>query len=362
MKQQFLKVVAGVCVVVGMNACREKTPDPEVYEQGVMVLNAGNFLDNNGSISFFRREQSEAQNDLFFQENGRSLTGNVQSMAEVGAYSLILVDNSTAGQDKVEIVNVGTFKSEATLSAPDIENPRYVVRINDTKAYVSCWDATGDFSDFFKNQGYIAVVDLTTQTVTKKIPVPKGAERMVKIGNEVYLGAVGGTENLTVLDAATDQVKRIIKIGASPDPIDVDANGKLWIQSNYNVVRINPLTDAIEANVRVGNHALKTPSNFAITPDRRSFYFLYSFYDPAANYAQKGEIYRFGIDDTTIRTDTPFLRRVVSGLGVDPAQGLIYGGVTPSFKQAGYVVRYRTDASVVDSIKVDISPSGFVFK
>jgi hypothetical protein len=51
-----------------------------------------------------------------------------------------------------------------------------------------------------------------------------------------------------------------------------------------------------------------------------------------------------------------------SGLGVDPLQGLIYGGVTPTFKQSGYVVRYRPDGSVVDSIRVDISPSEFMFK
>ncbi len=58
-----------------------------------------------------------AENDLFMKENGRSLTGAVQGYAEVGGHSMILVDNSTAGQDKVEIVNFGNWKSEATLTA-----------------------------------------------------------------------------------------------------------------------------------------------------------------------------------------------------------------------------------------------------
>jgi hypothetical protein len=362
MKQQFFKVAAAMLVVGMMGSCREKVPDPEMYELGVMIRNAGNYFDNNGSISFMRREKSTAEVDLFLKENGRPLTGNAQAYTEVGSHAIILIDNSSPGLDKIEILNMGTFKSEATLTAPEIENPRAVVGINDSKAYVSCWDATGDFSNFYKNPGYIAVIDLNNFKVIRKIPVPKGAEHMVKIGNEVFLGAVGGTENLTVIDASTDTVKRSIKLGASPDPIDVDANGKLWVKGNGVVYRVNPQTDAVEATLRVGTNPLKSPSNYAITPDRRGFYFVYSFYDPTDGYKEKGETYYFSINDATIAADKPFVNRVFTGLGVDPMQGLIYAGVTPSYKQSGYVIRYRTDGSVVDSIRVDVAPSGFTFK
>lgn len=362
MKKHVFNVIGIVVLAGAMTACREKLPDPEMYELGVMVLNAGNFLDNNGSISFFRREQSMAENDLFMKENGRPLTGNVQDMAEVGDYSLILVDNSTAGQDKVEIVDVGTFKSVETLAAPNIENPRHVVGVSSTKAYVSCWDATGSFSNFFKNPGYVAVIDLNTMKVVKKIPAPKGAERMVKVGNEVYLGAIGGTQALTVIDANTDAVKRSVQVGPSPDPIAVDANGKLWAQIEYSVARINPKSNTVETTLRAGSHPTKLPSNFAIAPDGKSFYFVYSFYDPSDGFKQKGETYQFNITDTKISTDKPFLNRFFTGLGVDPLQGLIYGGVTPTFKQSGYVIRYRPNGDLIDSIRVDIAPSGFIFK
>ncbi len=363
MKKQVFKVAGAVLLVGIMGSCREKVPDPEVYELGVIIRNAGNYLDNNGSISFYKREKSTAENDLFLRENGRPLTGSVQGYAEAGGHSLILVDNSTAGQDKVEIVNFGTWKSEATLTAPDIENPRHVLGVSATKAYVSCWDATGDFTNFYKNPGYVAVIDLNTLKVTKKIPVPKGAEHMVKVGNNVFLGALGGTKNLTVIDATTDALKGDVPTTvSSPDPIDVDANGKLWAKGDGVVLRINPQTFAIETNMRVGTDPLKSPSNYAIASDGRGFYFVYSFYDPKDNYKEKGETYFFSITDTSIPATKPFVRRIFSGLGVDPLQGLIYGGVTPSYKQAGYVVRYRNDGSLVDSIRVDIAPSGFMFK
>jgi len=361
MRRPFLNVLASVLLVGLLNSCREKAPNPEVYELGVIVKNAGNYFDNNGSISFLRREKTVAENDLFFKENGRSFKGGVQDYAEMGGHSLVLVDNSTAGLDNVEIINFGTWKSEATLGAPDIENPRSVVGISPTKAYVSCWGATGAYPNFFVNPGYVAIIDLNSFKVVKKIPLPSGAERMVKVGNDVYVGNADKSKDLVVIDAVTDAVKGNVPIGNQPEPLALDANGKLWVKTGFTVVRLNPQNFAIEATLPIGNDPLRTPSNFAIAPDGKGFYFVYSYYDTATN-SNKGETYYFGIDDTKINTTKPFVNRTFSGLGVDPLQLLVYGAVTPSYKQAGYVVRYRTDGSLVDSIKVDIAPTGFMFK
>lgn len=361
MKKQFLKVLGVVLLVGTMNACREKEPEPEYYELGVMVLNAGNFFDNNGSVSFFKREKTTAETDVFSDKNGRSFSGGVQGYAETGEHSLILVDNDKAGLDKVEIVNLGKWTSEASLGAPDIENPRAVIGISPTKAYVSCYGATGVFPNYFANPGYVAVIDLSTLKVIKKIPAQKGAAKMVKFGNDVYLGNDSGAAELLVIDTATDAVKRTLKIGAGPEPISPDANGKLWVKTGFSVVRLNPQTDQVEATLKVGTDPRKSPSSFAVTPDGRGFYYIYSFYDTVSG-VNKGETHYFSIDDTSIPGNKPIINRAFTGLGVDPLQGLIYGGVTPSYKQAGYVARYRPDGEKLDSIKVGIAPSGFFFK
>lgn len=361
MKKQILKVLSVVLLVGSLNACREKEPEPEVYELGVMVLNSGNFFDNNGSVSFLKREKNDAILDLFEKENGRNFKGGVQGYAETGEHTLILIDNDKAGLDKVEIVNFGKWDSEASLGAPDIENPRAVIGISPTKAYVSCYGATGIYPNYFANPGYVAVIDLSTMKVVKKIPAQKGAEKMVKLGNDVYLGNASGADELLVIDATTDAVKRTLKIGAGPAPISPDANGKLWVQTGFSVVRLNPKTDQVEAKMRVGNDSRKSPSMFAVKPDGRGFYYVYSYYDSASG-VTKGETHYFSIDATSIPGDKPIISRAFTGLGVDPLQGLIYGGVTPSYKQAGYVVRYRQDGTKLDSIKVGIAPSGFFFK
>jgi hypothetical protein len=90
---------------------------------------------------------------------------------------------------------------------------------------------------------------------------------------------------------------------------------------------------------------------------------VYSFYDPADGYKQKGETYSFSINDTSIPANTPYINRLFSGLGVDPRDGTIYAGVTPSYKQAGYVLRFNpTTVRLIDSVRVEIAPSGFYFR
>ncbi|WP_245581673.1 DUF5074 domain-containing protein [Rudanella lutea] len=346
-----------------VTACQTTDPEPSPYEQGVIVLNSGNFTDNNGTLSFVPRNSVTASTNIFQQANNRSLIGGMQGYTEVDGKGVILVDNSTAGQDKVEIVEVGTFKSLATLAAPDIENPRHVVQVAPNKAYISCWGATGDFSNFYPNPGYIAVVDLASRKVVKKITVSKGAERLVVNGSEVLVGSDGGEKDLYVVDVTTDEVKQKITLGNNPRPIGLDANGQLWVYSANEMIRMNAQTKAVVNRMRVGNSTAKSPSHITFGPNRQNILFVYSFYDPADGYKQKGETYSFSINDTSIPANTPYINRLFSGLGVDPRDGTIYAGVTPSYKQAGYVLRFNpTTARLIDSVRVEIAPSGFYFR
>ncbi|MGA0558726.1 YncE family protein [Larkinella sp. VNQ87] len=362
-----VRLKLALSLLVALNwSCKNDNDDPAAvpYGSGVVVINSGNFLQNNGSLSFLNRSSKTASYDIFSLVNQRTLTGGVQGYAEVDGKGLILVDNSTAAQDKLEIIDANTFKSLATLKTPEIENPRYAVKVGTNKAYVSCWDVSGDFANgtFYKDPGYVAVVDLSTNTVTKKINVPKGPEAMVVVGNEVFLGSVGEVKNLTVIDINTDAVKAPVEIGTNPSPVGVDANNKLWISSGNEIVRVNPQTKAVENRLKVGTSTTKSPGTFRMSPDKQTIYFVYSFYDPADNFKQKGETYRFSVNDTTIPATTPFINRLFSGLDIDPTSGTIYAGFTPSYGQAGYVYRFQPNGTLIDSVRAEIAPTGFYFK
>lgn len=347
-------------------SCEEKDPEPtQPYDAGVVIVNAGNFSDNNGTLSFLSRSNQTTSFDIFQKENMRSISGGISGYAEVNDKGIILVDNSTAGQDLIEIVNAGTFKSLATIPSSEIENPRNIIKVSDTKAFVTAWDATGDFSNFYANPGYIAVVDLSTNQITRKIEVQNGAETLVKIGNEVFVGNTGsGKTIISVIDLTTENVTATIEAGANPSIIGEDANGKLWVYAGGKLQKINPDSKTIEDTVTItSDNTEKSPGSFTMSADKRTIYYTMSFYDAADNWTQKGETYSFSTSATSVDASTPFIDRLFEGgFGVDHQTGYLYAGLIPSFKQAGYVFRFKPDGSLVDSVKAEIAPSKFYFK
>ncbi len=359
MKPTYLPVALSLFII----ACSTPDPEPEPYESGVIVLNSGNFTDNNGTISFIPNRGVAVSTDIFKTTNSRPLTGGVQGYTEIDGKGVILVDNSTAGLDKVEIVEINTFKSLGTLAAPDIENPRHVVQVGPNKAYITCWGATGSGTDFFPNPGYIAVVDLASRKVVKKITVTKGAERMVVSGSEVIVGSEGGEKVLAVVDLTTDEVKSKVELGLNPRPIGLDAAGQLWVYSAKEMIQLNAQTKAIGSRLKINSPADRDVGNITFGRDRQTIYFTHFYYDATDAYKQKGEVYSFSTRDGAISLASPYIKRFFSGFGIDPVTGNIYAGVTPSYKQAGYVLRYEpSSARVIDSVKVEIAPSGFYFK
>ncbi|MCE7067278.1 DUF5074 domain-containing protein [Dyadobacter sp. CY326] len=360
MKKQLSRLAAFTALSFFAWSCNQSDPAPKGdYIQGVFVVNEGNFSQNNGAISFFTREQTTAQTDIYAAANGTALKGGVQGYVAAGDIGILLVDNSAAGLDKVEIVNSNTFKTTASIGTPDIENPREVVFGPNNKAYVSCWGTNADYS--YKT-GYIAVIDLISNKVIKKIDIASGPENLVFNNGKLFVGtySFGGGKTLTVINTSTDAVDKSLTFTSVPTPIGIDANGKLWVNDGIQAIKINPDTYVSEAALTMGADATKSARNFAFSADRKTIFFVLSYDD--ANYVSHGETYKFGVNDAQINVTTPFIKRLFSGLAVDPSQGLLYAGVTPSYAQAGYAVRYRADGTLVDSVKVNVAPTGFFFK
>ena len=359
----IVRSLAAGFLILGLNSC-SKTSEPEPsqpYDAGVFVVNRGNFSDNNGSITLINPTTKMTSFDIFQKENNRAISGGISDYAEVDGKGVILVDNSTPGKDLIEIVNARTFKTVATIPSTDLENPRYVVKAGTNKAYATCWDSFN--ADYSFKTGYIVVIDLTTNKVTKKIPVQRGAEKLVVIGNDVYVGSVGDETSISIINTSTDVVSQTVEVGKNPKVIGLDANGKLWIYAGGEFVKFNVLTKAVESRTKITTaNTSKSPGSFSFSKDKSSIMYIYSFYDAADGYKQKGETYSFGINDAVISTTKPLISKLFTGLSVDPSTGNIYAGFTPSYKQAGYVFRYQSNGTLIDSLKAEIAPEGFLFK
>ncbi|WP_259016161.1 DUF5074 domain-containing protein [Emticicia fluvialis] len=342
-------------VSIALFSCETKDAEPaQPYDTGVIVINAGNFFDNNGTLSFLKRDSTKATLDVFQKENKRSIVGGITEYAEIDGKGIILVDNSTDGQDAIEIVNARTLKSVASIK--EVENPRNAIKVASNKAYVVCWDVLN--ADYSYKPGYVLVIDLNTNKVTKKIAVQNGAEGIVVVGNEAFIGndPYSGKSEITVIDIAKDEVSGKISMKGGTTNLVVDANNKIWCSVGKEVFRINPSTKSIEATLSTEKTTGKVPGELVLSADKRTIYFDYS------NWSEGGEVYSFNISDAAISNAKPLIKRTLSGLGFDTNANIIYAGVTPSYKQAGYVFRYKVTGELIDSVKVEIAPSKFFFK
>jgi DNA-binding beta-propeller fold protein YncE len=355
MRKQLTNGIVAVALSTFAWSCNQSDPKPKGdYVDGVFVMTMGNFFENNGSLSFFKREERTADQDVYATANGGSLKGGVQSYAVLNGTGAIAVDNSAAGQDLVEIVDANTMEKIASIGAPDIENPVKVAFASASKLYVSCWGT--DVANF--STGYVAVVDLATNRVVKKINVSNGPDHLLINDGKLYVGTVsyGGGRTLSVIDIASDEIVKTVDFDGAPTPIGIDANGRLWVGSGIGLSKVSTDTYA-KGTLYAGSDVSKLATNFTFSLDRKTIFFVLT-----SDYSQKGKTYKVGIEDSQIDVTTPFIDRLFTGLAVDPKQGLIYAGVTPSFVQSGYAVRYRANGTVLDSVKVGANPIGFVFR
>ncbi|MEO5570421.1 MAG: YncE family protein [Bacteroidia bacterium] len=343
-----------------LSGCKkEDKPNTEIPETGsnnsvVFVVNEGSFGSSNGSVSSFYTSTHQVIDDIFMTINNHPLGDVVQSMVLYKDKGYIVVNNSK----KIEVVDRYSFLSKGTISG--FTSPRYLLPVNDNKAYVSDWGVNN-----------IKVVDLNSFVITDSIPAANGPEQMAMINNKVYVTNIGGysiDSTLTIIDANTNAVIKTITVGMNPGNITTDYNGKIWVLCNgwYGVdwtggtaddvagslVRINPMNDQIEATLPMGQ--FDHPLRLAMNKSKTAIYYLMgiSGFD--------GNIFKFNVNSNTLST-APLVIKNFYGLGIDPLNEDIYGAYSPVFGQSGYIFRYQNDGIFKDSARVGIGPNGFVF-
>lgn len=358
MKTKTLFNLSALALAITFTSCKKddpETPAPTpagvMYDNGVFISNEGPFNNGTGTISFYSRSTSGVSNDIFQTKNSYPLGNIVQSMEIFNGKGYIIVNNA----GKVEIVDGSTFASNGAISG--LTNPRYFLGIDNSKGYISEW-GTGGIN------GAIKVVDLNTKTVTATINTGKGAEGMVKVGNNVYLTCSGGYANdsvVTVIDATTNAVVTTITVGANPKNIKVDASGKIWVlcSGEYGIypnlvktgklVRIDATSNTVELSLPFSS-TTSQPSNLVINGAKTTLYYSYN-----------GNVYSQLSSASSLNT-TATINRNFYGLGIDPSNDYFYGSDAGDFSSNGKVIRYNTTGVAVDSFTVGVIPGNFCFK
>jgi sugar lactone lactonase YvrE len=327
---------------LALNACKDKGEDsvtPGCKEQAVIttglvntsenlyLVNEGNFTTGDGTIGFYNSVGSQPKYaaDLFKPSNCASLGSVVQSLKFYQGKGYITVQGNTG---RIEVIDSATFARQATVTS--ISAPQYLEPVSATKAYVTNWGT------WTAPENEIAVMNLTSNSVTKRIAVLNNPQQMLRVGNEIWLAyaSFANGNQLTVLNIQTDAVAATVTLPAdslnrftSPSAMVLDASGKIWVlcagvddfsapanNSAGALLKIDPASRQVLAAFPFSSNSTH-PRHLATSPDRTQLYYEYN-----------GSVYQMSASASALPA-APLITPQTSnfyGLSVSPTNGNIY--------------------------------------
>ena len=262
-----------------LSAC-SKSPVETVYfdfsgNRGVYIVNEGNFMYGNSSLSFYDPVAKRVFNDVFQARNGAPLGDVAQSMTLWNNMGFIVVNNS----GKIYIVDSRTAEFKGSISG--LSSPRYVHVINSEKAY---------FTDLYARK--ITIFNPLTFKITDEIPVnnPKSefnqhpTEQMVQYNNLVFVNCWSYDNKILVIDSNTDQLIDSIEVFKQPNSLVIDKDKKIWVLTDGGfegspygyeqpgLLKIDAETREIERTFRfpLGDY----PFNICLNPTKDTIFYI----------------------------------------------------------------------------------------
>ncbi|GAA4772526.1 MULTISPECIES: DUF5074 domain-containing protein [Flavobacterium] len=245
--KMFLVALTSMSVFLSCSDNDDNAPDDsKVYTNGAFILNEGG--SGQGSVSFISNDLGSFMQDVYGTVNPGDLFGKyVQSIFFNGDNAYIIA----GGSNKITVVNRVTFKLVAKIET-GLVAPRYGV-VKDGKAYVTNANTysyanptTGNTDD------YVAVINLSTNTVESTIPLNATANRIVLENGKLYITEPYNNTNVLVVNPTTNTVEAPIAVGSDADTMEVH-NGILYVlRSPYGgpseIVKVK-LSDSTLSNV-----------------------------------------------------------------------------------------------------------------
>ncbi|MGB6151706.1 MAG: DUF5074 domain-containing protein [Pricia sp.] len=331
----------------------ETVTDTLAYENGILVVNEGGFMNGNASVSFISDDLGEVASDIFVTANAVDAWGDTaQSMAFNGEVAYIVLN----GSQKIEVVNRYTFESIATIGGPDqadFLNPRYMAIANG-KGYVTNWgDGTNPDDD------YVAVINLESNTVESKIPVAEGPERLLVKDNTIYVALLGGfnfNNRVAVIDATSNTITTLIEVADGPNSLQLDTEGRLWVLSGGKPAYTEDETAGqlnkidTESNTVIETFTMAStehPGNLAF--DEGTFY-----------YTLAGGVFKMEASDPELPQEAVITGISFYNMTVNDRK--LYGADAKDFASNGSLEIYDlSDNSLLTSKEVGINPGSIYF-
>lgn len=326
-------------------SCTKNTDDQSgsiLTGNGVFIINEGNFMGGNGSLSFYSYDSLKMFNNIFLNANGRPLGDVPNSLVISGERIYIVVNNS----GKVEVVDKNTLESVKTITG--LIAPRNISIVSSTKAYVS-----SIYSDS------LAILDLSDNSISGYINLRRSSEAIAVIRNKAFVANWVGGKKVMVINTDTDKVIDSVEVAIEPESMVIDRNKILWVLCNggwkreyyAELIAVNTSTNDIERRI-VFPSKQASPYCLQIDGDGSTLYYLES------------GVQKIKIDAASVPA-VPYI--LESGhyfykMGVNPVNGDILVTDAVDYQQKGHLLIYNKTGNLVSDELADIIPGMVCFK
>ncbi|WP_417199388.1 YncE family protein [Bizionia sp.] len=318
------------------------------YENGILVSAEG----GPSSVSYISNDFSTIENNIFFNVNEEDLGNYLQSVGFNGNQAYIISDNVNT----INVVDRYSFNKKSSITA-GLYTPRYIGFANG-KGYVTNWGDGNDADDDF-----IAVINLSTNTVESTIPVGEGPEQIIANGNTLYISHKGGygvNNIITVLNTNNNLISTIT-VNDVPDEMLINDEGNLVVLSEgANQYWLSPpnITQGSIATINMTDNTIMDLHVFEVGNHPSQM----SYGNGTIYYVLNNEIYEMADAATSLPTTSLINLGAITTYGMAVKNEHIYITDAKDFASLGDLLVYElSSGNLIHTFEVGVNASKIYF-
>ncbi len=350
----------GISILISCEEKEQFFPESSTLNNGVFILNEGNFADSDGSLSFFNLDSQKVTNRIFEKINDRPFAGLFQSARFYDGHGYFIDQLG-----RIEVVRENDLISIFSIYS-NLDIPRYFAAY-ETKGFISDWGPYDE--NYGNNESKIKIYNLSTMEFDAEMNTASRPDDMVVIKDKLFV-ANSAADIVSIYNPQDNTLIKELEVSPGPTGFVIDRADNLWVIctgayiSTGTLAGIDTDNNELLFNLSLADYAPN--GRLAIDGNRETIYFMSEKWNP--DFSTENAIYKVKLtieDNGPAMAELPLM--VVSGrnwygLGVDPVEDILYVADAVGFQGNGTVFRYDLNGNLIDEFFVGRGPRDFIFR
>ncbi len=314
--------------------------ESNAFQNSVLISNYGN---PTSTITYVNNDFTVTEQQIYNTVNTEIIGSGLQSIGFNGtkAYLVSSIDN------QIIVVNRNSFLKESTISTT-LNTPRHFAA-SGTKGYVTNWGDTTISTDDF-----IAVIDLSTNTIETTIAVDEKPEKILAKNGKIYIAHSGSVNNLSIINTADNSLSTVTLPGNMLSDMVIDSANNLWILAEG-----NPATSGMETSGKLILYTIADGTfstiDFATTEHPNNL----TYSNGTLYYSLNDAVYALDETESTLPV-TPIITTISNDISVNEDR-LYTLDIDNSINNGSLTIFNLTDNTPIQTINTGIVPNGIYF-